>query len=445
MGRIFHVLTVVVFSLNSVYGDIIDNVLRISAVTSLGISIYTSSYTDVVDTVSNMQTTSQNIAISESFTKLTDRVEWTMLSQKGSDDQRRLLSEEVIETQIQTPWHKAKQLLQIVATVVIPVTSFHAGMYYISNRYNMKLAGYMKGILGVPGFQFLTCVLLANPFMSAAASLCSVRTTYAYLACSGMMILIPVPLISFAFYVVRHYVQSGKARFIPHNHRTVGAVLWTNLYGKWQPDEVNHKYGIFYEHIRGPHKLRSDIVNRVRVYHVPIKLVKSCAFSFALACFPKHIFGNVRQCATLVILSTLYVILIYTTNPLNGFRQQICECIMEVCETLTYSFALALSIYINWYALDKDYDNLTTSMVNTQSVKLSILIFSQGWAAAFLLSHIIYAKVQQYKAAHTQTTHSLKTSKKDAANNVKTEVIENGEEIEVGGGDGDNDFGAAFD
>ena len=332
--------------------------------------------------------------------------------------QRRSLKEEGVTLKPRTPWESTKQLLQLVALTAVPLNMVHSGLYYISHKWSLKPAEYMNGILGVPGFQLLTCVLLMNPFMKCAADLAATKELGEIIGGVALCVVLPVPLIGLGCYVVTKYVRGGVITYNCAQHKSVLSVIKTNLYGRWSSETIDNRYGIFYEHIRGFHPQRSRFVNGLRIYHVPIKFVKNFAITFAMSC----IVATARKVAFALTLSAAYFSMIYFMKPLNGFRQQQCESYMELCDVTSYILVLAATQMIT------TKEAASEGIGVTDKTKLSLLIINQSWALTFMLWHYVAAKIAEWRRKHT-SGKMLATSKQDAANNVKTEVVENGDDI----------------
>lgn len=346
------------------------------------------------------------------------------------DGSGRRKTQEVITKNVRSPYAKARQICEIIGVSVLPFLCLHFILVRIGQKYSLFYAQYTKGILGIPGLYFLACIILSNPFTVAAAGLCSLDTGYGYLGCIGMMIALPLPLIALSFYIVYTYVIGGKTEYVPYNHRTVGSVITLNSYGRWQPQNVCHRLGVFFEHIRGPNEKRSALVNAVRVYHVPMKLVKNCAIVFTSSCIAR----GTLQSGLLLVYSTVYLIIIYSTNPLNGFRQQLSESLLNICETVGYGALLQIART----PVDRHY--YISMMSGSQKAQTAIIVATQVWAFGFLFWHILLAKIKQFQASKSGKKVAVNVSKQDAANNIKTQAVEEGDtltSIDTGGDTGD--------
>ena len=328
---------------------------------------------------------------------------------------RDLREAEVITIDTHTAWKKTLQLLEIIGIVVCPTLILHTGTYCIAVRRNWSISKYMRGVLGVPGFFLLTSFLVANPVLSTAASLCSIGYITGYVGCTGFLIALPLPLLGLSVYVIRHYVQDEMVTYKSVRYSSAMSKVSNNLYGHWSNTHVTDKYSIFFEHLKGFSVNNSIVVNVLRIYHVPIKLLKNLVMAFVSTLVVNHLYNSI----TLLIITVMYTVLLFTTKPLNGFRQQVCESLGELISTCTYSVSLAIIIM----RAHHNTKRLNHAYAATVTANMAVTVFSQAWSVVFILIHLAHAQLRKMRVAGTGN------AQKDAANNIKTEVIENSDDI----------------
>ena len=324
------------------------------------------------------------------------------------------MSNRIINFKTDTLWKKLIQFGEIIGLIVTPILSIHTLVYFVATKKNLEFANKMKGVLGFPGLILLSSFVICNPVLSISAAFCSIDTIKTKLTCIGLLIALPLPMFLFSVYVIHEYIESGFVTYEPIKYTNVVNKVKYNIYGRWSNTFVTHKYSIFFEHIKGFSDNKNKIINYFRIYHVPIKIAKNIIVPYITILITDEMYYSL----SITLISFIYTLILFIVQPLNGFRQQVCESFGEI--VTFFSHGTNFIMILNSSSANK-FNEL--SLIN-KNVNLGLLIFSQSWSVLFIVIHLLYAHIKKY-------TKDIHNSKQDTVNNVKTEVVENSNDIDL--------------
>jgi hypothetical protein len=318
-------------------------------------------------------------------------------------------------------WNYAIYLIISYACIVTPFILAHFALSKILAKKGKSL----NGILGFPQLEFILAFTLITPFSKASASMLVLGTFEAY--CFGiiLLVLVPVPILSFGiFYIHKYAIRERKIKYSKRLHRFNDWMV-SRPFGTWRGNrKVLDKVGIFVKNSRGPihntnpmmvmyDKLKNKYIQELQsksmstftyfqLFSIPLKHLRMVLNAIILGSFSSSSNGSIPQLVLLNLLfgsSCVYNLFISPENLPKAFITEIVSSTGELC---VYASAMTLLIarrLNSSYALSFE-GSMGSIMVSCQLVSIFIHIISQVWGIIVIVYNVgvlILAKIKPYE------------------------------------------------
>jgi len=317
-------------------------------------------------------------------------------------------------------WNYAIYLIMAYACIVTPFVVIHFALSKILASKGKPL----NGILGFPQLEFILAFTLITPFSKAAVSMLVLGTFEAYCLGIILLVLVPVPILSFGIFFIHKYaIRERKIKYSKRLHRFNDWMV-SRPFGTWRGNkEVLDKVGIFVKNSRGPihntnpmmvmyDKLKSKYIPEIQsksisaftyfqLFSIPHKHLRMILNAIILGSFSSSN-GSIPQLVLLNVLfgsSCLYNLFISPENLPKAFITEIVSSIGEFCVYASAMTLLLARTFNPSYALALEA-SMGAMMVSCQLVSIFIHIIFQVWgiiAIAYNVGVLIVAKIKPPK------------------------------------------------
>ena len=229
-----------------------------------------------------------------------------------------------------------------------------------------------------PQLEILVGSLLLNPYSKEAGRLFKEGTVQGILAGLGMLLALPLPLLSLGVYVIWKYVMRDKeVKFVVLKPLEIvhgpweflkRSLLGSNL-GFWtDKNQLVDRFGYFFKNVRGPiyqfvgndirwdHNSNSYKWGRVylvpeglagfRAYYGVFFIFRNMLLSIILLAFPPSEGGSIAQLVLLSVLLGIHAYyMVLLVAPFNDRKMQMTNVGSSVCEFGMYISGILLVIY----------------------------------------------------------------------------------------------------